>query len=55
MLVKHNHTSLGVRLGDHYMPLRKVPLGQSCILLRFPSLGPLLHQADPKYSHTLPR
>jgi hypothetical protein len=53
MLAKHNHTSLGVRPGDYYMPLTKIPLGQSCILLRFPALGPLLHQTDPRYSHTL--
>jgi hypothetical protein len=54
MLAKHNHTSFGVRLGDHYMPFTKVHLGQSCILLRIPHLTPLLHQADPRYSHTLP-
>jgi hypothetical protein len=55
MLAKHNHASFGVRSGDHYMLFTKVPLGQSCILLRIPNLGPLLHQADPRYSHTLPR
>jgi hypothetical protein len=54
MLAKHNHTSFGVRLGDHYMPFTKVPLGQSWILLRFPHLRPLLHQADPRYSIPLP-
>jgi hypothetical protein len=55
MLVKHNHTSFGVRLGHHYMPFTKVPLGQPCIMLRIPYLGPLLHQASPRYSHTIPR
>jgi hypothetical protein len=54
MAAKHNHTSFGVRPGDHYMSFTKVPLGQSCILLRIPHLGPLLHQADPRYNHTLP-
>jgi hypothetical protein len=54
MLTKHNHTSFGMRLGDHYMPFTKVHFGQSCILLRISHLGPLLHQADPRYSHTLP-
>jgi hypothetical protein len=53
MLAKHNHTSFCVRLGDHYMPFTNVPLGQSCILLRVPHLGSLLHQVDPRYSHTL--
>jgi hypothetical protein len=47
-------TSFGVRSGDHYILFTKVPLGQSCILLRFPHLRPLMHQADPRYSHTLP-
>jgi hypothetical protein len=55
MSAKHNHTSFGVRPGDHYMSFTKVHLVQSCILLRFPHLGPLLHQVDPRYSHTLPR
>jgi hypothetical protein len=54
MPAKHNHPSFGIRLGDHYMMFTKVPLCQSCILLRFPHLGPLSHQADPRYSHTLP-
>jgi hypothetical protein len=36
------------------MPFTTVPLGQSCILLRFSPLEPLLHQVDPRYSHTLP-
>jgi hypothetical protein len=27
MPAKHNHTFFGVRLGDHYMPFTKVPLG----------------------------
>jgi hypothetical protein len=53
MSAKHNHTSFGVRPGDHYMSITKIPLGQYCILLRIPHLGPLLHQADPRYSHTL--
>jgi hypothetical protein len=39
---KHNHIYIGVRLGDHYMSLQM-----------FLS-GPLLHQADPRYSNTLP-
>jgi hypothetical protein len=55
MPTKHNHTSIGVRPGDYYMSFTKVPLGPPCILLRFPHLRPLLHQADPRYSHTLPR
>jgi hypothetical protein len=25
MSIKHNHTSIDVRLGDHYMPLQKIP------------------------------
>jgi hypothetical protein len=37
------------------MLFTKIPLGQSCILLRFPHLGPRLHQASPRHSHTLPR
>jgi hypothetical protein len=52
--VKHNHTFFGVRSGDHYILFTKVPLGQSYILLRFAPLRPLLHQTDPRYSHTLP-
>jgi hypothetical protein len=36
------------------MPFTKVPLSQSFFLLRFPPLGPLLHQADHEDSHTLP-
>jgi hypothetical protein len=55
MPAKDNHTSLGVRPGDHYMPFTKVPFSQSYILLRFPPLRPLLHQTDPRYSHTLRR
>jgi hypothetical protein len=55
MPAKHNHTSFAGRLGDHYMPFTKVSLGHSCILLRFPHLRPLLHQVNPRYSHTLPR
>jgi hypothetical protein len=55
MLAKHSHTSFGVRPGDHYMSFTKVPLGQSYIQLRIPHLGPLLHQVDSRYSHTLPR
>jgi hypothetical protein len=55
MRAKHNHTFFCVRSGDHYMSFTKVPLGQSCILVRFPHLGPLLHQTDPRYSHTHPR
>jgi hypothetical protein len=45
-----SHTFIGVRIGYYYMPFTKVPLGQSCILLRFPHLGPLLHQAARRYS-----
>jgi hypothetical protein len=52
MPAKHNHTSFGVRPRDHCMPFTKIPLGQSCILLRIPHLGPLLHQADPRYSQS---
>jgi hypothetical protein len=55
MPTKNNHTSFNVRPGDHCMLFTKVPLGQSYILLRVPHLRPLLHQADPRYSHTLPR
>jgi hypothetical protein len=52
MPTKHNNNSFGVRTGDHYMPFTKIPLGWYCIVLRFPHLGALLHQADPRY--TLP-
>jgi hypothetical protein len=52
---KNDHTFFGVRPGDHCMPFIMVPLGQSCILLRFLHSGPLLCQADPRYNHTLPR
>jgi hypothetical protein len=55
MPAKHNHTSFGVRPGDHYILFTNVPLGQSYILLRFPHLRLLLHEVDPRYSHTLPR
>jgi hypothetical protein len=36
------------------MSFIKVSLGQSCILLRFPHLEPLLNQVNPRYGHTLP-
>jgi hypothetical protein len=55
MTVKHNHTFFDVRSGDHYMLITNVSLGQSYILLRISHLGPLLHQTDLRYSHTLPR
>jgi hypothetical protein len=42
------------QLGDDYMPFTKVPLGQSCILVRIPHPRLLLHQADPRYTHTFP-
>jgi hypothetical protein len=40
MLTKHNHTSLGVRLGDNYMFLQRLTLDRiSCFAIGFPILG----------------
>jgi hypothetical protein len=60
MPAKHNNTSFGVRLGDHYMPLQSFTTGVCHALLQFlltagpacsakvsPDLGPLLHHVDP--------
>jgi hypothetical protein len=40
MMAKHNHTSLGVRPGDHCIPLQRLTLvSMSCFAIGFPLLG----------------
>jgi hypothetical protein len=42
MLAKHNHTSFGVRPGDHYMSFTKGPFGSVLHFAKVsPSRGPL--------------
>jgi hypothetical protein len=53
MPAKHNHTSFGVRLGDHYMPLQRFTLGSMTCLDKVSPQRPLLHHAVYRYSHTL--
>jgi hypothetical protein len=55
--LNHHHTSFGVGLGDHYMPLQRFTLGSmtnSCIA-KVSQHRPLLHHAIYRYSHTLRR
>jgi hypothetical protein len=53
MLAKHNHTSFGVRPGDHYMPLQRFTLGSMTCLAKVSPQRPLLHHAVYRYSHNL--
>jgi hypothetical protein len=53
MLAKHNHTSFGVRPGDHYMPLERFTLGSMTYLAKLSPQRPLLHHMVYRYSHTL--
>jgi hypothetical protein len=40
MMAEHNHTSFGVRPGDHYMPLQRLTLVyMSCFAIGFPIFG----------------
>jgi hypothetical protein len=52
MSAKHNHTSFGVRPGDHYMPLQRITLGSMTCLAKVSPQRPLLHHAVHRYSHT---
>jgi hypothetical protein len=53
MLAKYNHTSFGVRSGDHYKSLQRFILGSMTCLAKVSRQRPLLHHAVYRYSHTL--
>jgi hypothetical protein len=55
MLATHNHTSFGVRTGEHCMPLQKFTLGSMTCHAKVSPQRPLLHHAVYRYIHTLHR